>query len=541
MSTKPRKAKNGSGSFLRGLAIYIGIFLLIAAAVLILLWCFMSAYERSLPEKALIPYTSEGGTALLDAAARSKSDDSALLDYLYPLKLEGREITYRKKAGEFTTAKPVYSILADGEAYFTLTLKEGEEIGFGMRLWETDILTADEAYFATERHTLTITAPAEAEVSVNGRILTAADVEADGLRYRDVNPYEASLAELACTKYRIEGLFTPPEVIAVYEGVALNPSSEGDYSYVFLPGQARTITVKAPSTATVTVNGYILTADYVVDSTSYTDVQPEEKGIANLPTELTYRLDYIYSEPEVACHLNNAAIAGEAADNTYHYPYPASAKYTATIRLPESASLMAAGGAVDMARITSKGEAYEVLAGLEAYIGTLPTGVTYTVDGLYLKPTFTAADETGALGITRETTDGYAYTVEFARISDGEHDTEIPLTMLRRYIEYTAYGSSNTQQNYEAVLPYVVSGSPVAKLLRESVESIKWNSVFSTITYNDIGARNFVDYGENCYTCELYCDVQLTRWGAERHYVSAWDITCIKTANGWRVWDMVTK
>ncbi|MBO5274890.1 MAG: hypothetical protein J6I45_09770 [Clostridia bacterium] len=541
MNAKPRKAKKGGSSFLRGVLIYIGIFALAAISILIFLWNFMSAYERSLPEKALIPYTSDGGISLLDEAARRDNDDTALLDYLYPLKLEGREITCRKKAGEYTAAKPVYSILADGEAYFTLTLKEGEEVGFGMRMWEADTLTADEAYYTTERHTLTITAPSEAEVSVNGRILAAADIEADGLRYRDVNPYEASLAELACTKYRVEGLFTPPEVAVIYEGVALTPSNKGDYSYVFLPGQAQTLTVKAPSTATVTVNGYILTNDYVVESTAYTDIQPEEKDIANLPTELTYLLEGIYSTPAVACHLNNTELFGENSDNTYCYSYPESAKYTATVRLPESASLMMANAPVDMARITSKGEAYEVLAGLEAYLGTLPTGVTYTIDGLYLKPTFTAADETGALGITREVTDGYSYTVEFARISDGEHDTEIPLTMLRRYIEYTAYGSSNTQQNYEAVLPYVVSGSPVAKLLRESVESIKWNSVFSTITYNDIGARNFVDYGENCFTCELYCDVQLARWSTERHYVSAWNVTCIKTANGWRVWDMVTK
>lgn len=541
MMTKPRKAGKRSDAFLRGLLIYIGLFLLAAVAVLVLLWRVMAAYERSLPEKALLPYTEEGGDLLLDAAARAQNDDEALLDFLYPLKLEGRELTFRKKTGEYTASKPVYSILADGEAYFTVILKEGDDLGFGMKCWTVDTVTADEAYFATERHTLTVTAPAEAEVRVNGRLLTAADIEADGLYYRDLNPYEASQATLTCTEYRVEGLFTPPAVVVVYEGVALNAAREDDYSYVFLPGQPQTLTIKAPSCAVVTVNGYILTADYVVETTAYADVRPEEAESDGLPTELTYRLDGIYSEPEIACHLNGAPVSGERIDSVYCYAYPASAKYTATIRLPEGATLMMDDKPVNEACVIAAGKTYEELEGLEAYIGVLPTYMIYSIEGLYLKPTFTATDETGALGIVKENLDGYTYTAEFAHVGDDRHDAEIPLAMLRRYIEYTAYGSSNTMQNYETLLPYVVSGSPVAKLFRESVESIKWNSVFSSITYNDIGARNFVDYGENCYTCELYCDVLLTRWSTERHYVSAWDITCVRTANGWRVWNMVTK
>ena len=81
----------------------------------------------------------------------------------------------------------------------------------------------------------------------------------------------------------------------------------------------------------------------------------------------------------------------------------------------------------------------------------------------------------------------------------------------------------------------------MAKIFRESLESVKWNSAMTDIKYNDIGVRNFVDYGDNCYTCELYCDVMLSRWNNQRQYVSSWDVTCVKTSDGWLVWEMITK
>ncbi len=534
------KPKKGNG-FLRGISIYVSVFAVLAIAVLAVLWCFMSAYEKSLPENALVAYTSDGGVLLLKEAASRSGEDADRLEHLFSVKLDGKNITCRKKTGEYSVAAPVYSVCADGEAYFTLELEKGKGLGFGMNEWVVKSLTADDAYFMTEVHTLSVTVPSGSVVTVNGQKLDEKYVEKNDLHYSDINPYELSKNELVCTKYAVAELYTPPSVAVEYEGAELVPVIKSDYSYVFMPWEADSVEVKAPSNANVAVNGYLLTSEYIVDSKQYSDVLDEEKGAEGLPCEVTYRLDGMFTTPEVKADLDGIVLECTKGDHGYGFAYPVSAKYVAIVSVPSSAELFFGDNKVDTSRITAENVAIERFAGLEGYIGTLPTVTMYKLDGLYLKPSFSASDANGVLDLSYEHFTGRNCEYEFARVSNEAHDTENLLTLLKLYVKYTAYGNQETQQNYNALLPYVISGSPVAKILRESVESVKWNSAMTDIKYNDMGARNFVDYGENCYTCELYCDVMLSRWNNQRHYVSTWDVICVKTADGWLVWEMTTK
>ena len=83
---------------------------------------------------------------------------------------------------------------------------------------------------------------------------------------------------------------------------------------------------------------------------------------------------------------------------------------------------------------------------------------------------YALSDLHGRLDIYYESFSGKTGEIDFARVSNSEHDTEKLLELLKLYVKYTAYGNQDTQQNYNALLPYIVSSSPVAKIFRESLE-----------------------------------------------------------------------
>jgi len=456
------------------------------------------------------------------------------------LKLDGKTITCRKKTGEYSVAAPIYSVCVGGEAYFTLELEKGKSLGFGMNEWVVKNLTVDDAYFITEVNTLSVVVPSNAVVTVNGQKLGSEYVVRSNVGYNEINPYDSSSSGIVCTKYAVAELYAPPTVVVEYEGKILSPASKSDYSYLFMPGETYSVTVKAPSNANVAVNGYLLTEEYIVDLKQYEDVLEEEKGTEGLPCEVTYRIDGMFGGAEVKADLDGTVLELIENDNNYSFAYPEEAKYSISVRVPKGSTLYIGEQKVDESRIHSEIDMPR-LEGLESYIGELPKMTLYSFDGLYIMPSFSASGSEGNLDVYYESFSGKNGEIDFARFSNSEHDTEKLLELLKLYVKYTAYGNQDTQQNYEALLPYVISGSPVAKIFRESLESVKWNSAMTDIKYNDIGVRNFVDYGDNCYTCELYCDVMLSRWNNQRQYVSSWDVTCVKTSDGWLVWEMITK
>lgn len=530
-----------TGRFLRGILIYAGILAVIMSLVLILLWCFMASYERSLQDRAIEPYASSEGYRLLYDAAKGTEENENKLSHLFSAKIEGRELSYSKKVGEYTASAPVYSVYADGVPYFTVVLEPGEGVGFGMKGWKVKSVTADEAYYYTEVHTLTVLAETGMAVTVNGRLLGEKDIENSRVKYSSVNPYETSIDSVELIRYKVGELYTVPAVTAVKDGVSVSAAVEKDFYYVFMGASLSSYTVTAPDKASVAVNGYLLTEDLKISENEYSDVHTAESEHPELPSSVTYCIDGMAAEPKVAGDIDGVSLSYTKEDSSFTFTYPDSMRFSAEISVPAGASLYLHGKIVDRTFITAEGEKIPQLEGLDKYLDTTPLRDVYEINGLYISPEFTSKQGETTLEVITGKESGQRSTYSFSRLSQESHEESVLLDYLRQYVKYTAYGSEETRNNYNALLPYVVSGSPVAKMLSESIESIKWNSPLKTIEYNDIGVRNYIDYGDSCFTCELYCDVMLSRWGNERHYVSSWDVTCVKTSSGWLIWEMTTK
>ncbi|MBR6557565.1 MAG: hypothetical protein IKT70_00980 [Clostridia bacterium] len=534
------KSRKISG-FLRGLLIYAGILTVLLSLVLVLLWCFMASYERSLQERAIEPYVSESGYTLLYEASKGNETNEGKLSHLFSAKIEGKELSYNKKVGEYSAAAPVYSIYADGIPYFTLALEEGDSVGFGMKSWRVKSITADESYYYTEVHTLTVLAETGVTVTVNGRILGEKDIEDSNVKYSSLNPYETGLDSVELIRYKVADLYTIPQVAAVKDGDSLSAVTKKDFYYVFMNASLSSYTVMAPGNASVAVNGYLLTKDMIISSSKYSDILAIELEHPNIPYSVTYRIDGMVTEPNVVGDIDGLSLESKREGDIFMLQYPDVLRFSSKISVPTGVSLYLHDKLVDRSYLVSENEKNPRFDGLEKYFDTFPMCDVYEISGLYVSPEYTAKQGDTVLEIIERKDNGKDDEIYFGELSNKEHDSNVLLDFLKLYVKYTAYGSESTTANYRALLPYVVSGSPVAKMLSSSVESIKWNSPLKTIKYNDIGVRSFVDYGDNCFTCEIYCDVMLSRWDNQRHYVSSWDVTCVKTSSGWLIWEMTTK
>ena len=134
------KGKRGMSGFAKGMLIYILIFLVLAAAVLFVLRLYLRSYELSRPAAGLDDY--------LDACRAGELDDwrSALagIDTRIQSEEEGLAFVRNKieraacrEVKSETTIEKRYGLFdEDGLCFAKLTLRQGEDAGWGFRLWE---------------------------------------------------------------------------------------------------------------------------------------------------------------------------------------------------------------------------------------------------------------------------------------------------------------------------------------------------------------------------------------------------------------------
>ena len=215
----PRKpsAKRKKLPFSTFFALYTLVSVAITAAGLFLLWSFLNQYETNSPTRvasSAAQVISEGDFSLLEESPQLTPDrfnsEERLSSWLSGY-LEGKRISSRGVSGE----EGVYELTADGEVFARLTiLPDGHKNLFGgqphkIQQVETQLPITQE---------FVLTAPEEAQVEVNGVLLTREDAEGEPapLAVYEGLPdgYEAPRA----LTYRIGPLAGEPEITARLEG-----------------------------------------------------------------------------------------------------------------------------------------------------------------------------------------------------------------------------------------------------------------------------------------------------------------------------------
>lgn len=146
----------------------------------------------------------------------------------------------------------------------------------------------------------------------------------------------------------------------------------------------------------------------------------------------------------------------------------------------------------------------------------LPSYVTYRVSGVLGEAPFTLLDREGR----EQPRDGQWSEQELLANCSAEQEEQIRTLLdgfLQRYIDCLSNASRNVQGNYQALKPYIVSGSDIDKRVRDNMEGQAWaHSGGDTVT-----ARNdllLMDLGGGYYLAEL--DYTLDTVGNKGHVES---------------------
>ncbi len=306
-NTKPKKKKK----FGLALLIYALALLLVIGAGMFLLWKYVDAYERSRPEHVVDAFMAsvdetywetlaESSSAMFPTTEFENSNDIARQCFEA---VRGQLYTYRKRAADSTDEAPAYTIRVGGNDFAKLTLRRFGSAGFGFDTWTPDTveLLPD---FVPEARTVTITVPTGSQITLNGvtvpdRMITETSVCAE------LSELEKNFTTTVPTMsvYTVEGLYGNLDVKVIDSaGRELAPVyADGTlYTYELHVEETHSVTVVAPNTAEVKVNGAVLTEDYI------TDMEPlqllsrvtEYLPGGTLPQMCTYTVTGIVSEIE---------------------------------------------------------------------------------------------------------------------------------------------------------------------------------------------------------------------------------------------------
>ncbi|MCM1149862.1 MAG: hypothetical protein NC319_07250 [Butyricicoccus sp.] len=213
--------------FAIGLFVYIIIMLLIIFAGLFVFWQFIAAYEFSRTEGIMDDFMAEEATDAIDreierfAAAHEtvleSAGDIAAVLHAY---VSSGELGYRKATGEYSADAPVYSVRLDKQELGKVWFRSysGGPLAFGFDYW---FPTRSEFEFAGLEQEYTVTAPAEAAVTVNGVTLTAENCSVSWALPEELSPYASALSQLPSQARYTFTAFSEPEAALL--------SDDGDY------------------------------------------------------------------------------------------------------------------------------------------------------------------------------------------------------------------------------------------------------------------------------------------------------------------------
>ncbi len=321
---RPERKKSRFGL---AFGIYTAVLALVLIAGCVLLWFYLGSYEATRPEQVMEDFSKMADEAYWSDAINGaftvsetpfESRDE-LMDELCLDVLRENPMEWREDEG-YSADNMVYMVSAGGVDFCRVTLDEVAEngdAGFGFTYLEVTRVELLASFTAPQSHAITITAPADSVVSVNGVELT--DEYADSEMVVDnaaLPDLEANIADKLYTVYTVPGLYAPVEVAAVdAEGDALAAEGEvTDDSVVFQLGEGTLdYRILVPEGSTVTVNGVELDGSYDTGDTVVPAFLEGYDDYGTLPELELWLVKGLHTAPEITVTDSDGNALGEPA------------------------------------------------------------------------------------------------------------------------------------------------------------------------------------------------------------------------------------
>lgn len=501
-------------SFAQKLIIYIAAWVVVTLAACGVTWNMMEQYEEAQPWFAVEDYvTTSVQSAFFSALNKAHPNAENHYESLYEIAgvLSARytgKISYKKLIREYTYENPVYLLYSGEENLMKITLEQSEKTGFlgllGYRVAKAELISTEILDFTTYG----LVVPEGATVYVNGKALQ-----------EECLPEGESLVfgKEGYSSYLLENFFSRPNV-KVKLGKTELTALEGDHFFFDYPtASLRTLRIIAPENATVRIDGARVPSLFITG----TDGMPDTFGAT--ADVVCYTVPTVAGKGVVTVTEQGKLLQTETV-NEYVSAKPLSE--SVTVRIPPTAVLYANGVAVETKFVT---DMHAPLLSDFAEVRGYPEAHTYVIEGLYSVPVFTATD--GDTPLTAVNDDGVTVFVHAASEDLQAEYTDSAKQFINAYLYYTTQGYSNTRRNLNAVKDLVANPSPLYTNLERSYVGYSWIAP-QAMTVETLTVDNFVPYGENAFTCDLYYKIAFSNWVGEATDEGTMRIAFAKQANG---------
>ena len=323
---KPERKKSRFGL---AFGIYTAVLALVLIAACVVLWFYVGAYEATRPESVMAEfarlaneeYWADAVEGAFNVGETPFENRDELMDELCMSVIRDNDLVWREDDG-YSADNMVYMVSAGGTDICRVTLGEVAEngdAGFGFTYLEVTRVELLASFTAPEAHSITITAPADAVVSVNGVELTAEYVDAEMAVDNAALPdLEANIADKLYTVYTVTGLYAPVEVAAVDAGgnVLAAEGEVTDDEVTFALGEGTLdYRILVPEGSTVTVNGVELDDSYNTGDTVVPAFLEGYGDYGTLPELELWLVEGLHTAPEITVADSEGEELGEPVVN----------------------------------------------------------------------------------------------------------------------------------------------------------------------------------------------------------------------------------
>jgi len=270
----------------------------------------------------------------------------------------------------------------------------------------------------------------------------------------------------------------------------------------FLDPFSRSITVTASQNASVELNGIPVTGEYIIEC-------EYEYGT-------TYQIDNLYGAVDVTVIEFDGQRPEPvfAQDDEYYFPITIPFSVDHNFIVPYGALVYAGGELVSADNITDSQIIPSIFRGIVEQADNpdiASSRYEFGFSEIYTGPVITV---TNAQGIKLESfinDDGdIVYKEEYSEALKAAH-ADTAEAFIRAYVNFSSNTGGGPASNLAVLGNYMQRNSTLFRHLQNAVTTRTWTQI-SQVTFHEIKADNFKQYGDSLFTCEVF--YSLTQRGA---------------------------
>lgn len=307
-----------------------------------------------------------------------------------------------------------------------------------------------------------------------------------------------------------------------------------------LKDNAKTITIEAPQSAAVSINGKVVSKDYITeDQVEYENLSKFENDLKDSVYRVLYSIDGIYDEVSVsAVDEQGSELTAETAEgNKFVY---GSNRLSVKVTAPADAVISINGIELIEEDITGALVPPELLKGLEKYSNSAPAFVIYEVEGLLKTPEIVAKD---ASGQELESIEGLDGAVIFG-LPDNENlikeHTQLVTDFIKTYVSFSTNEGDNASGNFSRLSKRLLPNTETYKRIKNSIEGMSWVTD-GAIEYRKLAIDDIIPCGNDCFVCRVSLGITVTVDGNVRNTDSIYTLVFVRSGGVWLVGNMDTE